>query len=92
MDVTNFYNYGTMNQVEEGATQINNYYNTPAEPPVEKTTEVPEKLGTDKARELMERLVDGGFLDDTWQPKGLSGTERSLIAKAVSERLKINEV
>jgi len=26
MDITNFYNYGTMNQVEPGATQINNYY------------------------------------------------------------------
>ena len=28
MTVTNFYNYGTMNQVEAGATQINNYYGT----------------------------------------------------------------
>ena len=26
MEITNFYNYGTMNQVEPGATQINNYY------------------------------------------------------------------
>jgi len=26
MEVTNFYNYGTMNEVEAGATQINNYY------------------------------------------------------------------
>ena len=26
MQVTNFYNYGTMNEVEPGATQINNYY------------------------------------------------------------------
>jgi len=26
MEVTNFYNYGTMNQVEDGATQINHYY------------------------------------------------------------------
>lgn len=32
MDVTNFYNYGTMNQVEPGATQIiNNYYQYKAE-------------------------------------------------------------
>lgn len=28
MEVTNFYNYGTMNEVEAGATQINNYYGT----------------------------------------------------------------
>lgn len=26
MEVTNFYNYGIMNEVEAGATQINNYY------------------------------------------------------------------
>ena len=26
MEITNFYNYGTMNQIEPGATQINNYY------------------------------------------------------------------
>ena len=26
MEVTYFYNYGTMNQVEPGATQINHYY------------------------------------------------------------------
>ena len=26
MEVTNFYNYGTMNEVEAGATQINYYY------------------------------------------------------------------
>lgn len=26
MEVTNFYNYGVMNEVEAGATQINNYY------------------------------------------------------------------
>ena len=26
MEVTNFYNYGTMNEVEAGATQINNYF------------------------------------------------------------------
>lgn len=26
MTVTNFYNYGTMNEVEAGATQINHYY------------------------------------------------------------------
>ena len=31
MEVTNFYNYGTMNQVEPGATQINNYYGSEKE-------------------------------------------------------------
>ena len=32
MDVTNFYNYGVMNEVEAGATQTNNYYGLPAQP------------------------------------------------------------
>ena len=31
MTVTNFYNYGTMNQIEAGATQTNNYYGATAE-------------------------------------------------------------
>ncbi len=26
MTITNFYNYGTMNEVQAGATQINYYY------------------------------------------------------------------
>jgi len=30
MEVTNFYNYGTMNHIDEGATQINNYYGSSA--------------------------------------------------------------
>lgn len=54
-------------------------------------TAIPEKLMTDEARMLMARLVEGGFLDDAWQPAGLSGSERSLLAKAVSERLEIND-
>jgi hypothetical protein len=32
MDVTNFYNYGVMNEVEAGATQNNYYYGMPAQP------------------------------------------------------------
>ena len=31
MEVTNFYNYGVMNEVEAGATQINNFYGKHAE-------------------------------------------------------------
>lgn len=59
---------------------------------LEPDTEVPEKLKTEKAEAVMEDLVDAGLLNDDWQPLDLSGTERALVAKAVSEHLKINEV
>lgn len=54
--------------------------------------EVPERLKTEEAEELMEDLVDAGILTDDWQPNALSGTERALVAKAVCDRLEVNEV
>ena len=54
--------------------------------------EVPEKLKTEEAEEIMEDLVDAGILDEDWKPLNLTGTERALVAKAVSEHLHINEV
>ena len=54
--------------------------------------EVPEKLNTNEAKEVMADLVDAGLLKDNWQPNGLSGPERALVAKAVCEQLEINEV
>ena len=54
--------------------------------------EVPEQLKSEAAEALKEDLVDAGMLTDDWQPIDLSGTERALVAKAVSERLKINEI
>ena len=41
MEVTNFYNYGTMNQVEAGATQINNYYGQAVAQQAEAEAEAP---------------------------------------------------
>ena len=38
------------------------------------------------------KKVDAGVLNEDWQPNGLSGTERALVAKAVSERIDLNEV
>ena len=43
MEITNFYNYGTMNEVEAGATQINNYYGKGAE-----GTGIPQSAYTDE--------------------------------------------
>ena len=54
--------------------------------------EVPERLKTEEAEELMEDLVDAGMLTEDWQPNGLSGPERALVAKAVCDRLEVNEV
>ena len=54
--------------------------------------EVPEKLKTEAAEGIMEDLVGAGILNEDWQPLNLSGTERALVAKTVSEHLKINEV
>lgn len=54
--------------------------------------EVPERLKTEEAKELMADLVDEGLLTESWQANGLSGTERALVAKAVCDRLEVNEV
>lgn len=55
-------------------------------------TRVPSCLTSENAEHLMKILVDEGILDETWQPKGLSGTEKALVAKAVCERLCVNDV
>ena len=54
--------------------------------------DIPEKLRGDAAEELMEDLVDGGILTEDWQPNGLSGAERGLVASTVCQRLGIHEV
>ena len=94
MEVTNFYNYGTMNQVEPGATQINNYYDgrKPGDNADAAPGELPEILKTEQAQTLLQRLMDADMLDENWQPLELSGTERALVARAVSERLEIADV
>ncbi|MBQ6750892.1 MAG: hypothetical protein IJR02_09055 [Bacteroidaceae bacterium] len=57
-----------------------------------KATEVPTCLTTEEAERLMKRLVGEGILDENWQPKELSGSEKALVAKAVCERLCVNDV
>jgi hypothetical protein len=53
---------------------------------------VPDKLRCPEAEELMEDLVDASLLTEDWQPRGLSGSERGLLAKEVCQRLGINDV
>lgn len=90
MEVTNFNNYGIMNEVEAGATQINNYYGNQLSH--EGKEDAKKRLKTAEGEELMGKLVDAGMLDADWQPTGLSGSERALVAKAVCDRLEIKEV
>lgn len=60
--------------------------------PCEDGAEKPKELKGERAEALMERLVEAELLDDGWQPVGLSGAEKALVARAVGERLGIHEV
>jgi len=84
-----------------GVKNVTNYYYDGREPqsqpadlqlPPDDDADVPPQLRTEQAEALMEELVDGGLLTDDWQPRGLTGTERALVAKALSERLAIGEL
>ena len=53
--------------------------------------QLPKELMSDEAIELKEKLMDGGFIDENWQPNKLTITESAMIAKVVSERLSISD-
>lgn len=53
---------------------------------------LPEVLMTEKAKEMMTKLVDADVLTDQWEPRKLSGAERALVARALSDRLGIADV
>lgn len=53
---------------------------------------LPEKLQTPEADYMRDRLISAGMIDSMWQPVGLSGSERSLLAREVCDRLGINDV
>ena len=94
MDVTNFYNYGVMNEVEAGATQ-NNYYNgLPAQPADVEGDDspalpgIPDELGTDEARTYWQRLHERGFVDaDCLLMPSTTRKQAMLIAELFAERL-----
>ena len=84
--------------IEAGGVKnvTNNYYDSkpeghPAEVHLSKD-DLPDKLRWPEAEELMEDLVDAGLLTEDWQPKGLSGSERGLLAREVCTSLGINDV
>ena len=51
--------------------------------------ELPAVLDTPRARTLLERLVEAGLLDEAWQPVGLSGARRGVLAQQLAARLGI---
>ena len=53
---------------------------------------LPEVLMTEKAKEMMTKLADADILTDQWEPRKLSGAERALVARALSDRLGIADV
>ena len=53
---------------------------------------LPSELQTVQAGILLEKLCDAGLLDCDGHPLGLSGTERSLLAKTLGERLGITTI
>ena len=87
MEVTYFYNYGTMNQVEPGATQINHYYGSGKsdEEPAEEPVEVPAELAES---DLWKKVQEAGLVDAEGQPT-VSRTEAALMANELAERLDI---
>ena len=82
MDGDGTFHFGQVEKMESGRWKMEN----------DKCHEVPERLKAEEAKEVMEDLVNEGLLDEDWQPLGLSGSERGVIAKAVCDYLKINEV
>lgn len=49
--------------------------------------EIPACLDTPEAHELLQRLVQAGYVDEHWQPRGLSLAEKGELAATVAERL-----
>lgn len=83
--------------IEAGGVKnvTNNYYSEKPEAGNDLHLEgddIPVLLRSEEAEGIMEDMVDAGLLTDDWQPKGLSGSERSLLAKEVCERLGIRDV
>lgn len=82
---------GTMNGdvIENGAVKnVTNHYHYYRQEQEE--TALPEVLTTPQAEALLEKLCAAGMVDGRWQPTGLKGEQRGLLASEVSERLGIS--
>ncbi len=78
-----------------GVKNVNiNYFdsrNNPA-PLQTETGTIPPALTEPQARTMHKNLVRAGLIDKSWQPQNLSGTQSSLLAKVLGDRLGITDV
>lgn len=78
-----------------GVKNVNiNYFDSKhaSAPTQPETANIPSQLKQPLARQLRRNLIRAGMIDKNWQPQNLSGTESSLLAKALSDRLGITDV
>lgn len=74
---------GTLNQYKDGkfveAEEI-------------KEVEIPESLKTDEAKDVLGNFIYNRLLTEDLQPIDLSKPEQAILARVISERLKISDV
>ena len=51
--------------------------------------DVPPQLQTQEAEALLKKLAAAGIVDAGWQPLGLSGSEKGVLASILADRLEI---
>jgi len=50
---------------------------------------IPDELNTEKAKMLWQIAIDNGWVDEQWQPLGLSLTESAILADELGAALKL---
>ncbi len=74
---------GTLNQYKDGKY---------VEAEEVKEVEIPESLKTDEAKDVLGNFIYNRLLTEDLQPIDLSKPEQAILARVISERLKINDV
>ena len=77
-----------LTQIETCIEKLENTVCKPASQPI--PAESP--LATQEAQQLRIRLTQAGLIDDLWNPTALTGPQCALLAKAIADRLKIDDV
>jgi hypothetical protein len=77
--------------IQSGGVKTVNYYNGN---PVHSVADyssgyLPSQLETDQGLRIKEALIDAGLIDDSWQPIGLTGSQRGLLAGTIAQTLDI---
>lgn len=74
---------GTLNQYKDGKY---------VEAEEVKEVEIPESLTTDEAKDVLGNFIYNRLLTEDLQPIDLSKPEQAILARVISERLKINDI